>query len=102
MKHTLYTLIAASLFTLAGCGGSDPAPAPEPEKTAASEAPAAEAAPKSEADKLMDVAKAVRANPANADKILAEAGMSLDQFEAAMYELAKDPAKSQAFVASMM
>ncbi|MCO4768429.1 MAG: hypothetical protein KDA24_00255 [Deltaproteobacteria bacterium] len=105
MNRTLTTLLAASLLALAGCGGSEPAsdPAPEPaaEAPVADEAPANNAPAAEGADALISLAAALRANPGDADKLLSEAGMTLEQFEAAMFELAKDPAKASAFTAAL-
>ncbi|MCO4768982.1 MAG: hypothetical protein KDA24_03065 [Deltaproteobacteria bacterium] len=106
----LFTIfLAVSMLALAGCG-SDAEPPATPveappaadEAPAAAEPPAAEEAPAAEAvDPMVTLALAIRANPADAGKLLADAGMSVDQFEAAMYDLARDPAKSAAFASAL-
>ncbi len=99
MKHLTITLFAILGLSLTGCGGSSPAPAPDPadEPAADSDGEAAAAqtdAPTSDEDPVAKLAAALRANPEDAPRLLAEAGMTLEQFEAAMFEMAKDPSRS--------
>jgi hypothetical protein len=55
----------------------------------------------SRVDKAVAVAKAVEANPGRADAVLREHGMTAQQFEDLMYEIAADPAMSEEYEARM-
>ena len=107
MKHLTKTLLVTAILALAGCGGeeapapSEPAPAAEPAPEPADAPPAAEApsADVSADSAVISLATAIRANPADASKLLAEAGMTLEQFESALFAIAKDPTRALAFPA---
>ncbi len=91
-------LLIAALAT--GCGGAEEPAAAETEApaTEVAEAEASQpAATESAADPLIELAKAIRANPGNTEALLSEAGMTVEAFEAAMFELASDPEKARAF-----
>ena len=78
------------------CGGGDAKS--EGDAKAEGEAGAeSDAAADAEVLKAAEVAKKIKAKPADAEKILADAGMNAEQFEAQMYAIAEDPAKSEAF-----
>ncbi len=47
------------------------------------------------------VAQAVRENPDTAEQVLSEHGMTVEQFEALMYQIAADPELSAEFEAAM-
>ncbi|HYE61122.1 MAG TPA: hypothetical protein VD997_03930 [Phycisphaerales bacterium] len=51
--------------------------------------------------KAAEIAKAVDANPGRADEILREHGMTLEQYDDLMYDIAADPAMSAEFEARM-
>lgn len=107
MKHLTRTLLVTAVLALAGCEGeeatapSEPAPSAEPAPKSAA-APPAEEAPPAEVSAdaaVISLATAIRANPADTSKLLAEAGMTLEQFESALFEIAKDPTRALAFPA---
>jgi hypothetical protein len=50
---------------------------------------------------LVEVAKAIRANPAEAAAVLDEADLHIGAFEAAMFYIAKQPEKSKKFIEAM-
>ena len=47
--------------------------------------------------KAAEIAVKIQANPDAAEATLAEAGMSVEDFEALMMDIAADPAKTEAF-----
>ena len=82
MRNLLSTLaIAAFISTGVACGGGDgPAAADDPQVA-----------------KAVELAKKLEANPDQAEATLKEAGMSVEDFEALMMDIAADPAKTEAF-----
>ena len=52
-------------------------------------------------DRAATIAKAIRANPDNAEQILSQNGMTEEQYEALMYEIASDPAMSAEYNAKV-
>lgn len=52
-------------------------------------------------DKAAAIAREVKASPDDAEAILKKHGMSEDEFEALMYEIAEDPKKSEAFASKV-
>lgn len=89
-RHGSFLLMA---LLLAGCTGD------RPQAGAADSATAATATAPQVVDSTMAlvapaaaVALALKEQPAKADSILAEAGLSIEQFEALMYRIAADTA----------
>lgn len=104
--RTLTTLLFGLSLALAACGGetptSDPAPsAPPPAADAPADPPPSNAATAAEDEKLAALASAIRANPDKAAQLLADAGMTASDFESAMYAVARDPARSNAFTTAL-
>ncbi len=101
MRALTSTFVASiTLAFLAGCGAEPTAvPSVEPEPVAAV-APAG-SQQESEVETLGRIARAIKADPANAEATLSAAGMTADEFEAAMFAMAKDPAKTAAFADAM-
>jgi hypothetical protein len=101
MNRTLICLVFC-LFTF-GCG-SDPAPPPAAEPSAA---PAVAEEPESLGDApvefgaVLDLARAIRSDPAATETLLADAGYTIDRFEAELAAIARDPARSAAWVAQL-
>ena len=77
MRRFLLTLIPAFALTLAAC---DSKPEVDPQVAKAAE-----------------IAKAIDASPDDAEKVLKDNSMSVEDFEAMMLDIASDPAKSEAF-----
>ncbi|MEZ4322621.1 MAG: hypothetical protein R3F61_34460 [Myxococcota bacterium] len=75
-------------FTLGCMGGEDPPPVTAP-KPAATETPEQKAAA---------IAKALKADASKADDVLKEHGMTAEAFEALMFEIAKDPKRTDAYL----
>ncbi|MCA9312481.1 MAG: hypothetical protein H6737_18160 [Alphaproteobacteria bacterium] len=75
-------------FTL-GCMGGDTKVTEAPKPAPASDTPEQKAA---------KVAKAIAADASKADEALKEAGMSAEDFEALMYDIAKDPKRTEAYL----
>jgi hypothetical protein len=79
-------IVAAGLMSLAGCGSSNtgtPQPAP--------------AASSTKVDTAVAIAREMDANPQQADQVLQKRGMSEQQFEDLMYEIASDPSLSDQY-----
>lgn len=72
------------LAVLVACGGSS-----EPTADGAIDA--------ATVDQVVAVAKKIRANPADKDAILAEAGMTRPKFEDLLYRIAEDPKASATY-----
>lgn len=72
-----------SLLLVACDGGGEPTPSLSPVEQAAA------------------AAKAIQADPAQADAALSAHGLTRDSFEALMYEIAADPEKSAAYRAAL-
>ena len=89
-------MIRAWMFlALAACGGAEvtaPEPAPEPTEQAA---PGVD---QNSPEALAAVADQIAAEPDKADAILKDAGWTAEDFEKALFELAKDPEKRAAYV----
>ena len=49
----------------------------------------------------VELARIVRADPANAEAALAEKGVSLEEFEEMLFDIAADPVQSDAYVAAL-
>ena len=49
-------------------------------------------------EKAATIAKAIEADPTTADAALQEQGMSAEEFEALMFDIAKDPKRTDAFL----
>lgn len=102
MKTTLHLLTLGSLLALGGCGASsDPPPVTPDAAPATTKDGGATAEVEKDVAALIALAKAIRANPGDTDKLLSGAGMTVGQFEAAMFQIAKDPGKAEAFAAAL-
>lgn len=82
-----------TLLALVACGGAEQVEAPAPEPTEQPE-PAVD---KNSPEAMAAVADKIAAEPDKADAILKEAGWTAEEFEKALYELAKDPARRAAY-----
>lgn len=89
----------SALLLLAACTGAPPADAPAPDTDAAADMKADEVP--AQVAKALVVAKAVQADPSKAEAALEANGMSRDEFEALMYEIAADPELSRAYAAGL-
>jgi hypothetical protein len=102
MKPVLLSLCVLALPLLAGCSGNGSsatsataAPAP------AARAGALSTSQQSRVDKAAAIARAIESSPSSADAALQQHGMTEQQFEDLMYEIAADPEMSQAYAAKM-
>ncbi len=95
MTRTLFLLLLS--LTFFGCKGDKPADPP------ADPPPTATPAPKAQVDfgKLGELAKAVKANPDEAQSLLGAAGYTLERFEAEIVAIAQDPEKAAAWTEQM-
>ena len=66
------------VFTLTACGGESSGAGADP-------------------DKAIAIAKEIKASPDDAEAILKKHGMTEEQFEALMFEIASDPKRADAF-----
>jgi len=104
--RALTTLLFGLSLILAACGGetgpAEPAPSSAPPAAEApADPPPSNADTAAEDQKLAALASAIRANPDDVAQLLAEAGMTASEFEAAMYAVARDPARSDAFTGAL-
>lgn len=89
MRATVFAL----MMTLAACGGGEkkaeaPPPPPPPVAVPAVDPAVAQA---------LDLAEAIRANPAGADQVLTAKGMTQAQLDDLMYKVAADPKLAEAY-----
>jgi hypothetical protein len=91
MKRTIPALLLGLVVLGAPACGTSTAPT-EPEGTT-EPAPAADA----EIEKAVAVLEAIGAEPARAEAILGEHGLTAEQFETLMYDIAADPTRAAAF-----
>jgi hypothetical protein len=92
------TLVAVSALALAGCSSGDGA------AKGSGDAPANRAtapAQQTKVDRAATIARAIQANPDNADEVLRQNGMSEQQFDDLLYEIAADPAMSAEYNAKV-
>jgi hypothetical protein len=121
-----YSMFLAALLLL-GCGSSDSAAPSSAESASASEDPSADSASepgdRAEGDTepepeqtdppppsdgtdpelqlIASMARAIRANPADAEKIVTDANYTLDNFRELVVEIAADPERSAAYAAAL-
>ena len=92
------TRILPALLLLTACSG-EPAPTPHVEPHAPDVE--AEAAVPENVQKAIEIASAIRATPDDAEAVLAEHGMTAEDLEALLFEIAADPAQSAAYAEGM-
>lgn len=85
--------VIAVLFLLA-CGDT-------PEEAAPPATPEVEAAAPSAAETAATIAGELRASPGSEAAVLERHGLSADEFEALLYEVAADPELSKAYLGSL-
>lgn len=73
--------MAVLVFTLGACGGT--------------------AATGADSNKAVTIAKEIKASPDDAEAILKKHGMTEEQFEALMFEIAEDPKRAEAFASKV-
>lgn len=81
-------VVALLLGPLAGCGldfGEKPAPAAGPD----------------DVTRAATLALAIKADPDNAADVLAAAGMTEDELDALLFDIAEDPTKSEAYAQAL-
>jgi hypothetical protein len=91
MRITSLTLVATCLW-LAGCSETASTSAPRP-----SDPSALTSAQSAKVDRAAAIARQIRANPSAADEVLRQHGMTEQQFEDLMYEIAEAPEMSEAY-----
>lgn len=99
-RHGLAPMLLIAMLGLAalGCAGGS---TPESETAASETMNETGAAPASDAvQQAAEIANAIEAAPDRANEILEAHGMTAEQFEALLYEIAQDPAKSEAYAAA--
>jgi len=98
--RTTWTLIAAATVaglnacsSNSGSGGGSGAAASSNQNASASQ--------NTKVDRAAAVARALSSNPGNADEILRQNGMTEQQYESLLYEIAADPAMSAEYSAKV-
>lgn len=84
------------LLILTACGGSEERPPAEADAPAADTAAVSVVVPEWVAP-VAAVANAIEARPAAADSILAANGMTREEFESRLFEIAADPMLTEAY-----
>lgn len=98
-RRILTTILALGLSAgaplgLIGCGDDDEAPPPP-------SVAAAEAESDDPVDRAVAIGKAIKAEPDRTEEILAERGMTIEELEELMYEIAADPELSERYQEEM-
>ena len=81
-------IVAAAAAALAGCG---------PSGGCATTAPAKPAGSSAKVDTAAAIAREMQANPDQSDQVFQKHGMTEQQFEDLMYEIASDPVMSEQY-----
>lgn len=97
MKLITNLLMGAAVAGLAACSSSSGSSS----STSTTDSQTVSAAQSGKVDRAATIAKAIRANPDNAEQILRQNGMTEEQYEALMYEIAADPAMSAQYSATV-
>ena len=92
MKRACLSLLIATLILGLGCAGSETGSRSDSTETSQVDERVALAA---------EIARAVEANPEAAEEILASHDVTLEQFEAMMYDISADPGMSKAYEAAL-
>jgi hypothetical protein len=95
MRNRLLLVLILLLTMAVACGGSDSGPAGEPEAVAGAEAA------KDLPTRAAEITLAVEADPDSADAILEQHGVTVDEFEEMMFEIAADPELTRAYEAAL-
>ena len=95
MRFT-YVILAGLGLVMSGCG-SDGAPATTNSSTTTASSGAAAPSANAKVEKAAAIAKAIEANPDGSSEVLRQHGMTVQQFEDLMYEIAADPKMSAAY-----
>ena len=101
----LFLYLATCLTALAACVVLGGCPSEGTEGEGAQGTPAAGAGASEEMDEsvaaAVSIARAVRADPASAEAVLRQHGMTVEEYEGLMYRIAADPELSEAFEDAM-
>jgi hypothetical protein len=95
MKNVSTLIAALAAFGLSACSSNSGSTSTS--SGSAPGAPASSSGQNSRVDNAAAVARAIRANPDNAEQILRQNGLTEEQYESLMYEIAADPAMSAEF-----
>jgi hypothetical protein len=88
---------AFALLIALGIAGCTAAPSEESSSTEPAAGTESAAPLADDVQKAVTIANEIDASPDRAAEILAAHGMTQDEFQALMYEIAQDPAKSEAY-----
>lgn len=101
-KNLINMMSACAMLSLAACssGGSGDS-ARTADRDGREPAGSLSRGSSSRVDKAVTVARAVEANPGRADEVLREHGLTTEQYEDLMYDIAADPDMSAEFEARM-
>lgn len=100
-------LLLAALLALPAACGPQGQESPPPAKAEAAAGPGDAAAPATEAEipervqKAAAIARAIQTDPDSTDRILEDHGMTLEELEKLLYEIAADPVLSEAYVRAL-
>jgi hypothetical protein len=101
MKTTLITLAVSAALVAGGCSkANQTAPTATSTQATAGSSVAATTAPSMTPEQLGQLGALINKQPANADKLLADQGLTQETFESAIRKVSSDPAASKRYAAA--
>jgi hypothetical protein len=99
MKTTFITLAISAVLIAGGCSKANQTATTSTATTAGSSV-VATAAPSMTPEQLGQLGALINKQPANADKLLADQGLTQETFESAIRKVSSDPAASKRYAAA--
>jgi hypothetical protein len=100
MKTTFITLAISAVLVAGGCSKANQTATTSTSTTAGSSVAASANAPSMTPEQLGQLGALINKQPANADKLLADQGLTQESFESAIRKVSSDPAASKRYAAA--